>query len=87
MEHAASVIDVSGRRVRRSKHDHLAAYKARVLDQATAVLRVHAVDLPVDDVCLSAAGDGEKALGKRCSNAPPLVPVEGAFLPGWKRSF
>jgi len=84
VEHAASVIDVSGRR---SKHDHLAAYNARVLDQATAVLGVHAVDLPVDDVCLSAAGDGEKALVKRCSNAPPLVPVEGAFLPGWKRSF
>ena len=73
MEHAASVIDVSGRRVRRSKHDHLAAYNARVLDQATAVLGIHAVDLPVDDVCLSAAGDGAKrweTLFKRTSIGP-----------------
>ena len=48
MEHAIASAEVRSENIDRSEHDKLAVHDASIVDQAAAVMRVHAVNLPAD---------------------------------------
>ena len=74
--------DPAGAEVRhRGEHNKLTVHDARVLDQAAAVLRVHAVDLPAEHERRMPVDEA------RTAHAPPSIPIQRASLSRRKRRF